>query len=85
MTELWPCEWSHNPFMEGARICQEFAQYAANASLTDFIAAECEQYQLLTNSFVQSFHFISRNNPREVQFNLYAETRQIPLAEFCDI
>ena len=34
---------------------------------------------------MQSFHFISRNNPREVQFNLYAETRQIPHTEFCDI
>jgi hypothetical protein len=71
--------------MEGAGILQEFAQYAANAGLTDFIAAECEQYHLLTNSFVQSFHFLPRNNPPEVQFNLYAETRQIPLTEFCDI
>ena len=45
----------HNPFMEGAGILQEFTQYAANAGLTDFIAAECEQYHLLTNIFVQSF------------------------------
>ena len=34
---------------------------------------------------MQSFHFISKNNPPEVQFNLYAETHQIPLTEFCDI
>ena len=72
-------------FMEGAGILQEFAQYAANAGLTDFIAAECEQYHLLTNTFVQSFNFLPRNNPPEVQFNLYAETRQIPLTEFCNI
>ena len=71
--------------MEGAEIRQEFAQYAPITGLTDFIAAECEQYHLLTNSFVQSFHFISRNDPPEVQFNLYVETRQIPLTEFCDI
>jgi hypothetical protein len=71
--------------MDGAGIRQEFTQFAANAGLTDFIAAECEQYHLLTNSFVQSFHFLSRNNPPEVQFNLYAEPHQIPLSEFCDI
>jgi hypothetical protein len=58
-----PCEWPHNPCMDGAGICQEFAQFAANAGLTDFIAAECEQYHLLTNSLVQNFHFLSRNNP----------------------
>ena len=75
MAKVRSCEWPHNPFMEGGRVLQEFAQYAANASLTDFIAAECEQYHLLTNSFVQSFHFLPRNNPPEVQFNLYAKTR----------
>ena len=42
MAEVRPCEWPHNPFMEGAGILQEFAQYAANTGLTDFIAAECE-------------------------------------------
>ena len=70
MAEVQPCEWPHNPFMEGAEILQEFAQYAANAGLIDFIATECEQYHLLTNSFVQSFHFLPKNNPRGVQFNL---------------
>ena len=79
MAEIRPCEWPHTPFMEGAGILQEFAQYAANAGLTDFIAAECEQYHLLTNTFVQSFNFLPRNNPPEVQFNLYAEFHQIPL------
>src|SRR3990170_1845725 len=85
MAEVRPCEWSHNPFMEGAGILQEFTQYAANSGLTDFITAECEQYHLLTNSFVQSFNFLSRNNPPEVQFNLYAEPHLVPLNEFCDI
>ena len=55
LAELRLCEWPHNPFMEGAGILQEFTQYAANAGITDFIAAECEQYHLLTNSFVQNF------------------------------
>ena len=71
--------------MEGDGSLQEFTQYAPNAGLTDFIAAECEQYHLLTNTFVQSFNFLPRNNPPEVQFSLYAETRQIPLTEFCNI
>jgi hypothetical protein len=34
---------------------------------------------------VQSFHFLSGNNPPEVQFNLYAEPHQMPLIEFCDV
>ena len=71
--------------MEEAGILQEFTQYAANAGLTDFIAAECEQYHLLTNTFVQSFNFFPMNNPPEVQFNLYVENHQIPLTEFCNI
>ena len=79
--EVRPCEWPHNPSMDGAEIRQELAQFAANAGLADFIAAECELYHLLTNSFVQSFHFLSRNNPPEVKFNLYAETHQIPLTK----
>ena len=42
MAEVQPCEWPHNPFMEGAGILQEFTQYAANVGLIDFMAAECE-------------------------------------------
>jgi hypothetical protein len=34
---------------------------------------------------VQNFHFLSSNNPPEVQFNLYSETRQMPLTDFCEI
>ena len=83
--ELRPCEWPHNPFMEGDGILQEFAQYAANAGLTDFIADECDQHQILTNMFVQSFTFLPRNNPPEVSLDFYAENHQIPLTEFCDI
>ena len=71
--------------MDGDGIRQEFAQFGAIAGLIDFIVAECEHYQLLTNSFVQNFHFLSTNNPPKVQSNLYAKTRQIPLTEFCDI
>ena len=73
LAEVRPCEWPHTPFLEEAGILQEFTQYAANAGLTDFITAECEQYHLLTNTFVQNFNFLPRNNPPKVQFNLYTE------------
>ena len=43
LAEVRPCEWPHTPFMEEVGILQELTQYAANAGLTDFIAAECEQ------------------------------------------
>jgi hypothetical protein len=71
--------------LDAAGIRHEFEQYAANAGLTAFIADECEQYCILTNTFVQSFKFLSRNDPPEVQFKLYAELHQMPLAEFCNI
>ena len=60
-------------------------QYIANAGLNDFIADECDQHQILTNVFVQSFTFLPRNNPPEVSFHLYAENHQIPLTKFCNI
>ena len=74
LAEVRPCEWPHAPFLEEAGILQEFTQYAANAGLTDFIADECEQHQILTNIFVQSFTLLSRNNPPEVRFDLYVKT-----------
>jgi len=70
LAEVRPYEWPHTQFMEEAGILKEFTQYAANASLTEFIAGECEQHQILTNIFVQSFTFFPRNNPPEVQFDL---------------
>ena len=42
LAEVRPYEWPHTPFMEGDGILQEFAQYVANSSLTDFISAEFE-------------------------------------------
>jgi hypothetical protein len=47
-----PCEWPHYPFLDATGIRQEFDQYAANAGLTAFLADECEQHCILTNSFV---------------------------------
>ena len=85
LAEVRPCEWLHTPFLQEVGIHEEFMQFIANAGLTDFIADECDQHQILTNMFVQSFTFLPRNNPPEVSFDLYAENHQIPLTEFCDI
>ena len=85
LAEVRPCEWPHIPFLQQARIHEEFMKFIANDGLTDFIADECEQHQILTNMFVQSFTFLPRNNPPEVSFDLYAENHQIPLTEFCNI
>ena len=61
------------PFLQEAGIHEEFMQFIANAGLTDFIADECDQHQILTNVFVQSFTFLPRNNPLEVSLDLYAK------------
>ena len=73
LAEARPCEWPDIPFLQEAGIHEEFMQFIANASLTDFIADECDQHQILTNMFLQSFTFFPRNNPPKVRFDLYAE------------
>ena len=83
--EVRPCEWPHDAFLEEARIHQEFAQFVANAGLTEFLADKCDQYHILTNSFAQSFTYLGRNNPPEVQFNLYAGPHTLSLVDFCNI
>ena len=70
LAEVRPCEWTHIPFLQEAGIHDEFMQFIANAGLTDFITDECNQHQILTNMFVQSFTFLPRNNPPEVSFDL---------------
>ena len=45
---------------------------------------KCDQYLLLGNTFVQSFHFHSRTEPLTVTFNLYDVPRDITLDEFCE-
>ena len=83
--EVRSCEWPHNAFMEEVGFHQEFAQFVANVGLTDFLTAKCDQHHILTNSFVQNFHFLNRLEPPAVSFDLYAEHHQIPLAEFYEI
>ena len=44
-----------------------------------------EQYLLLTNIFVQNFHFHARRSPPSVDFYLYDEYKEMSLYEFCEV
>ena len=56
-----------------------------NAGLTDFLRDQREQYLLLTNIFVQNFHFHARRSPPSVDFYLYDEYKEMPLYDFCEV
>ena len=83
--EVRPCEWPHTPFMSEAGFYEEFTQFITNAGLTNFLADECGQYYLLTNSFVQNFFFGNTPGAPIVCFDLYATSYELPLHEFCEI
>ena len=59
--------------------------FSKNAGLTDFLRDQREQYLLLTNTFVQNFHFHSRRSPPTVDFYLYEEYKEMTLREFCEV
>ena len=43
------------------------------------------QYLLLTNTFVQNFHFQYRKGPPMVEFHLYDVPKRMTLYDFCDV
>ena len=55
-------------FLRAAGIYDDFYELAENEGLTDFLRDQREQYLLLTNTFVQNFHFHSRRSPPTVDF-----------------
>ena len=69
--EVRPCEWPCDDFLRAAGIHDDFYYLAENAGLTDFLHDQREQYLLLTNIFVQNFHFHARRSPPSVDFYLY--------------
>ena len=83
--EVWPCEWPSNDFLRAAGIYDDFYELAENAGLTDFLCDQREQYLLLTNTFVQNFHFHSRSSPLTVEFHLYDEHKEMSLYDFCRV
>ena len=84
-TEVRPCEWPCDEFLREVGIYEDFYYLAENAGLTDFLHDQREQYLLLTNTFVQNFHFHSRNSPPTVEFHLYDEHKEMSLYDFCRI
>ena len=70
--------------MRAVGIYDDFYELAENAGLTDFPRDQREQYLLLTNTFVQNFHFHSRRSPPSVDFYLYDECKEMSLYEFCE-
>ena len=81
--EVRPCEWPCDDFLRAAGIYDDFYELAENAGLTAFLHDHREQYLLLTNIFVQNFHFHARSSPPSVEFYLYDEHKEMSLHEFC--
>jgi len=82
-TELRPCEWPCDDFLRAVRIYDDFYQLTENAGLTAFLHDQHEQYLLLTNIFMQNFHFHARSSPPTVEFYLYDEHKEMSLHDFC--
>ena len=80
--EVRPCEWPCDEFLKEARIHEGFYHLAKNAGLTAFLHDQREQYLLLTNIFVQNFHFYARRSPPSVEFDLYDEHKEMSLYDF---
>ena len=84
-TEVRSCEWPCDNFLRAAGIYDDFYELAENAGLTAFLHDQREQYILLTNIFVQNFHFHARSSPPTVEFYLYDEHKEMTLYEFCEV
>ena len=84
-TEVRPCEWPCDDFLRAAEIYDDFYELADNAGLTDFLRDQREQYLLLTNIFVQNFHFHARSSPPSGEFYLYDEHKEMSLRDFCRV
>ena len=85
IVEVRPCESPCDVFLRAAWIYEDFHYLAENAGLIDFLRDQREQYLLLTNIFVQNFHFHARRSPPSVDFYLYDEYREMPLYDFCAV
>src|SRR3990170_6077943 len=83
--EIWPCEWPCDAFLEAAGIYEDFYYLAENAGITAFLHDQCDQYLLLTNTFVQNFHFHARRSPPMVEFHLYDKHKEMTLYDFYEV
>src|SRR3989337_3705486 len=83
--EVQPCEWPSDAFLRAAGIYDDFYYLAKNAGITDFLHDKCDQYLLLTNTFMQNFHFHYREDPPMVEFHLYDVPKKMTLYDFCNV
>ena len=74
--EVRACEWPSDDFLRATGIYEDFHELAKNVGITAFLHDQRDQYILLTNIFVQNFHFHSRSSPPTVEFHLYDEHRR---------
>ena len=81
-TEVHPCEWPCDEFLRAAGIHDDFYYLAENACLTDFLHDQLDQYLLLTNIFVQNFHFHARRSLPSVDFIYMMSIRRCPYMIF---
>ena len=79
------CEWRSDAFLRAAGIYDDFYYLAENAGITGFLQDKCDQYLLLTNTFVQNFHFRYREDPPMVEFLLYDVPKKMTLYDFCNV
>ena len=79
-----PCEWPSDPFLKEAGIHEDFYYLANNVGIIPFLKDKCNQYLLLTNTFLQNFRFYPRKEPPMVEFNLYDVPKEMKLYEFCN-
>ena len=80
--EVQPCEWPSDSFLRAAGIYEDFYYLAENEGITEFLQDKCDQYLLLTNTFVKNFHFHARKSPPTVEFYLYDEHKEMTIYDF---
>ena len=83
--EVRPCEWPCDKFLRDVGIYDDFYHLVNNAGIIPFLEDKCDQYLLLTNTFVQSFHFHARRDIPIVSFNLYDIPKEMTLEDFCEV
>ena len=83
--EVRSCDWPCDAFLKATVIYEDFYYLAENAGITDFLHDKCDQYLLLTNTFVQNFPFHARRSPPPVEFYLYDEYKEMSLYDFCEV
>src|SRR3990170_251309 len=83
--EVRPFEWPSEAFLGAAGIYDDFYYLAENAGITDFLHDKCDQHLLLTNTFVQNFHFHARKDPPMVEFHLYDVPKRMSHYDFYNL